>query len=316
MARMDQLSEGGGLYTGPCEITGAVFGRKSFGKGKKGRPPASLILTIAHPNEANDDKVEDDEYPKILALNGFNKSGWVPSTDGKEEAPEGDQIAFAGKKEDEKITASSAFGYFLKSLRDAGFKFKGDIDASELVGLKIDLDRATLENKAAKGKPDAKDTYERWYVKEILDELPWESEGADEDDDKKKSKKKKPAEAEEVEEADDDEDDDAEESDDDEDAEESDDDGDDEDEADDEEESDGTDKETCLKVIKAVLAANKKGLKVTALASATYPVIQKQFKELNGNRKKIADACVKLVKAGGKNKTFKFDADSGLVKAA
>ncbi len=285
-AKVSNLKESSGLFTGPCEITGAVFGRANYGKKAKGKPPTACLLNITHPGP--DGNLMDDQ--KILTVNGFNKLGpWVPSEDGEEEAAEGAFIT-SSEGDDTELNTSSAFGFFLDSLLKQGFDMGDEIDADKLVGLKINLQRVTKSFKDRVTKKET--TFERYFVEELLEDLPWESEGGG----KKaaiKSKKVKAAESEA-------------------DADDSSDDADAEAEA---PTNGSVDRKTLLSVMEALLESNKKGILLKNLTAATYTLLPKQFKGLMAKRKAVADGLSAEDFLNSKQKVFEYDEDLGKVTA-
>lgn len=162
----DEMSEGGGLYTGPVRTLNARFGYTDYNQ-TSAQESVALLIDMEHPDAEGNLKISS----QIMGT----WEGYVPSEDGKTPAREGKHLI--PEEEGKKFPKNSPFGIWVASLQKArGRKLDGTKGADDMEDLKIEVARDIFPTNKKKDR-------QCYYVKAVLETLPWEGKGG-----KKKAK--------------------------------------------------------------------------------------------------------------------------------
>jgi hypothetical protein len=149
------MRQGGGLYTGPALLKNSRVAKSDYG-GKAATKSTCLLVDFEHLD------AEDNLATETLIL---SMGRGVEPADA-----DGDVVAEGAFFNSEKGTISDgcAAGFFISSIEDArGSELDSDKGVEDIDGLKVILDRVP---KGYKGNEDR----ELYFVKEVVDSLPWE----------------------------------------------------------------------------------------------------------------------------------------------
>jgi hypothetical protein len=154
----DEMSEGGGLYTGIVRTMNPRFGYTDYNKTAP-QESVALLIDFEHPDAEGNLKISS----QIMGT----WEGYVPSEDGKTPAREGKHLI--PEEEGKKFPKNSPFGIWVASLQKArGRALDGNKGADDMDDLKIEVGREVFPTNKKKDR-------QCYFVKAEVKELPWAS---------------------------------------------------------------------------------------------------------------------------------------------